>query len=223
MNPIEQVTSLKSQGKTEQEIAKILRQQGVSPKQITDALAQSQVKKNIPNIQNQQTMQPSIMQKYPQPPRPENFPDEEETYMPEPYPLQQMQDFQPQNYQSFQQDFPQPEQDYDAGSYETGNYDSDTMIDIAEQVLAEKMASISKQLDNISQSKILSQEKIKHVEERLAKIESTIDKLQLEILKKVSSYGDNLQSIKNEMSMMQDSFGKIVNSAVNKASNSKKK
>ena len=43
----------------------------------------------------------------------------------------------------------------------------------------------------------------------MKRIESIIDKLQSSILEKVGSYGSNLDSIKKEMSMMQDSFGRI--------------
>ena len=37
-----------------------------------------------------------------------------------------------------------------------------------------------------------------------------MDKLQLAILNKIGSYGKTLESIKKEMSMMQDSFGKAL-------------
>jgi hypothetical protein len=218
MTALEQVTNLKAQGKSEQEIANTLRQQGVSPKQITDSLSQSQVRTNVPNIQDQQKeMQASIMQnssqqkqQAPLPPKPQDFPEEQENYMPEPYPSHQMQDFHPDS----QQGFPDPYQS--EPNLETENYDSNTMIDIAEQVLAEKMATISRQLDTISQSRSLSQEKINHMDERLKRMESIIDKLQIEILKKIGSYGENLQSIKGEMSMMQNSFKKIVNPLANR-------
>jgi len=45
----------------------------------------------------------------------------------------------------------------------------------------------------------------------LKRMEKTIDKLQMAILEKVGSYGRGLESIKKEMIMMQDSFGKMVN------------
>jgi len=48
--------------------------------------------------------------------------------------------------------------------------------------------------------------------ERLKKIETTMDKLQIAILEKVGSYGQNLDGIRKEMSMMQDSFSKMVSS-----------
>src|SRR3989344_4397433 len=38
-----------------------------------------------------------------------------------------------------------------------------------------------------------------------------IYRLQISVLEKVGSYGQGIESIKKEMSMMQDSFGKMVN------------
>ena len=60
----------------------------------------------------------------------------------------------------------------------------------------------------------LTQTKIDNIADRLKRIEATIDKLQMTILEKIGSYGNNLESIKKEMAMMQDSFGKVVNQAV---------
>jgi len=212
MNPIDEITKLKQQGKSEQEIANTLNQQGISPKQITDALGQAQVKSNVPNVQNQQEMQPSIMpqgEELEPPKPPQQKAPQEEHYTP---PQESFQDFQSQySPQGYEQDFYQPQEEY-----ETGSYDADTMIDIAEQVLTEKMAEINKQLGNINELKTLSQTRINHIEKRLEKIESIIDKLQIAILQKIGSYGENLNSIKNEMGMMQDSFGKMVNPIVNR-------
>ena len=58
----------------------------------------------------------------------------------------------------------------------------------------------------------LLQARVENISERLKKIETTIDKLQIAILEKVGSYGQNLESVKKEMSMMQDSFSKMVSS-----------
>ncbi|PNX47553.1 MAG: hypothetical protein BV456_10845 [Thermoplasmata archaeon M8B2D] len=113
-----------------------------------------------------------------------------------------------------------PEQNY---GYDTeyqpmpqspGVVDSDTTIEIAEQVFSEKSKEIQKNIDDLTEISTLVQSKIESFSERLKRIESTIDHLQSEILDKVGSYGSNLDSIKKEMSMMQDSFGKVVNSAL---------
>jgi hypothetical protein len=51
---------------------------------------------------------------------------------------------------------------------------------------------------------------MENISDRLKKIETIIDKLQIAILEKVGSYGKNLEGIKKEMSMMQDSFSKMI-------------
>ena len=53
------------------------------------------------------------------------------------------------------------------------------------------------------------------------RIENIIDKLQISILEKVGSYGKNLENTKKEMSMMQDSFRKVMNSPREKDTKSK--
>ena len=224
MGVLEQIMNLKSQGKPEREIIQNLQSQGVSPKEITSAFNQAQVKNEAINQYNNphDGMQPSIMQggedqlEEPEPPTPndqqkENFyTPQQEQYVPQ----MQAQGFQPYPSQGFQNDLYQP------AEYESSSYSTDTMIDVAEQVFAEKMSLISKQLDTLKELKTLTESRLIHIEERLRQVESVIDNLQLEILKKVGSYGENLQSIKNEMSMMQNSFGKIINPLVEKNSQS---
>ena len=53
---------------------------------------------------------------------------------------------------------------------------------------------------------------------RLARLEASIDKLQIAILEKVGSYGRGLDSVKKEVEMVQDSFSKIVNKVAEKHS-----
>ena len=84
------------------------------------------------------------------------------------------------------------------------------MIEIAEQVFAEKIRKIQKQLEDLNEFKTLADTKLTHATNRLRRIEETIDKLQMAILEKVGSYGRGLDSIKKEMSMMQDSFSKTL-------------
>ena len=92
------------------------------------------------------------------------------------------------------------------------------MIEIAEQVFAEKMRKMQKQLEDLNEFKTLAETKLTNTTNRLKRIESTIDKLQIAILEKVGSYGRGLDSIKKEMSMMQDSFSKTLPALVSKHS-----
>jgi len=103
--------------------------------------------------------------------------------------------------------YPQEGYEQEYGSYGGG---TDTMIEIAEQVFAEKMRKIQKQLEDLNEFKTLAETKLTNAISRLKRVEETIDKLQMAILEKVGSYGRGLDSIKKEMTMMQNSFSKTL-------------
>ena len=111
--------------------------------------------------------------------------------------------------------YPQESYEQDYGSYGGG---TDTMIEIAEQVFAEKMRKIQRQLEDLNEFKTLTETKLNNATSRLKRIEQVMDKLQMAILEKVGSYGSSLDSIKKEMSMMQDSFSKTLPALVAKHS-----
>ena len=108
----------------------------------------------------------------------------------------------------------------DDGSYDSGEYapDTDTMIEISEQVFAEKMKPVLEKIEKTIEFKTLSETKIENISHRLKRIESQIDDLQSAILEKVGGYGRGLEGVRKEMSMVQDSFGKIVNDLAEKHS-----
>lgn len=145
--------------------------------------------------------------------------NDEETYTPRPdYPAPEYEaQYPPQEYS---ENYAPQQQDYE--SY-APSYDSDIMIEIAEQVFAEKIKKIQKHVDESEEFKTLTRIKIDDIAERLKRIETTIDKLQITILEKVGSYGKNLESTKKEMEMMQDSFRKIINTPQKEKNISKKK
>ena len=82
-------------------------------------------------------------------------------------------------------------------------------MQIAEQVFDDKIKKIEKQTSEFNEFKTISKTQIDSIAERLKRIETMMDQLQIKILEKISSYGDNLDSIKNEMSMIEDSFQKM--------------
>ncbi|MCL5018234.1 MAG: hypothetical protein M1416_00495 [Candidatus Pacearchaeota archaeon] len=197
MGTIDDVMALKRQGFSDQDIVNELSQQGVSPREINDALKHAQIKNAVAdNDYNQgESMEPSIMQG--------------EEMMAAPAPQDMGAEYVPQEEQQY----------YQAGG-EGGGYeqyapapaavDTDTIIEISDQIFADRIKKFQKVLEATSEAAILLQSKFENLSERLKKIEMTIDKLQIAILEKVGSYGQNLESIKKEMSMMGDSFSKMV-------------
>ena len=202
---------MKSQGRSEQEIISALKEKGLPPRTIQDALNQASIKSAVAGIDTEE-MQQSIM-------GPEESQDEQpaqdydyqsQAQYPQ-YSYPQQESYTPQEAQNYYQ----PQQNY----YSQENYsysptDASNFVEIAEQVVIEKMKRVQKQLEDLNEFKILAEARISSTEERLKRIESMIDQLQISIIEKIGSYGQNLSSIKKEMSMMQDSFSKIINDAV---------
>ncbi len=229
MGILDQITQMKNQGQTEQDIIYALQQQGISPRDIQDALSQAQIKNAVIGVPDEE-MQQSIMDQpdteeqemfenqsfYPQQPA-ETMPQEpqyQENYPQEYFPQYSPQENYAQEYppQEYSQQY-SPQENYESSP---GLMDTNNLIEISEQVFAEKMKKIQKLLDSLTEFKTLTDIKLKGMEDRLKRIESIIDQLQISILDKIGSYGQNLDSIKKEMSMMQDSFGKIINPFLDK-------
>ena len=206
MGALEQITQLRNQGISDEDIIKTLQNGGFSPKEINDGFNQSQIKNavydvNPPENPENIPLPPEIGQQPPQPneiyaQNPETIPEEQDLYYPQP-----------------QQGQLQEQEDY----YSPGEFDTSTIIEISEQVFSEKIQTLQKKIEEIAEFKILAESKIDNLLGRIKNVEKIIDNLQISILKKVGSYGGNLESIKNEMSMMQDSFKKIVNPIVKHA------
>ncbi len=209
---LEQIMNMKKQGIPDQEIVNELSQKGISPKQINDALKQAQIKNAVSN-NSEEGLQPSIMpggESAPSPPANNNQEYQPQTYQAQAqYAPAPQEEYQPQEYQ--EQEQYAPGQGYEQQYPQTG-IDTDTVMEIADQIVSEKIKKIQKQTDTLTESSSLLKTKVDNVSERLKRIETTIDKLQIAILGKIGSYGDNLNDIKKEMSMMQNSFSKMISS-----------
>ncbi len=206
MGVLDEVNQMRGSGVSEQEIISSLQQKGVSPKDINAALDQSQIKNAVAG----ENLDPAIRGEVPPEP-PVGTPK----YNPQ---AREMAEYReppaaPQGEVSYEEEY-SPQENYpDSGGY--GGYGAgsgsgtDTFIEIAEQVFSEKIKHFEKQLEDLSEFKALAQVKLDHALERIKRIEGAMDKLQIAILDKVGSYGKTLEGIKKEMTMMQDSFGKL--------------
>ncbi len=212
MSILDQITQMKSQGRSAHEIIEYLQEQGIPPKEIQDAMSQAQIKNAISKSQVE-GMEQSIMDQNP-------YEEEGQDTMEA---AAQPPTYDPQMQESYQEYAPQyPQQDYSQGYPPEQGYaytqgaDTGTLVEIAEQVFNDKARKIQKQIESLNEFKVLSEIRLKNMEERLKRIEEMFDKLQLSILDKVGSYGKNLSSMQKEMDMMQDSFGKIAGSVLDK-------
>ena len=217
MGVLEEIIQMKNKGVSDNEIIKNLQEKGTSPKVINEALNQANIKSAVSSEEeyqgNEDYQAPSPRQ-------------ETGTYTPQTQEISEKETYQPQQGEPSLQ-----EEGYYPGSPQEEIYqdyqgvDTNTVIEISEQVFLEKIQKIQKQIETFSEFKAIEESRTKNLLERRKKIESIIDALQIRILEKIGSYGQNIEDIKKEMTMMQDSFGKMTDSAAKKiaATNSEQK
>lgn len=211
---VNQIKEMQDQGMNDEQIAQKLQEQGFSPLDINQSLEQARIKSAvssadeypIPTPNNE--MQPSVME----------MPQEQEQYpISEIEQLQQTQQPQTQQTQEYTPQYPPYPQYQQYQEYQPYQANTETITEIAEQIAQEKISALKKNLGNIEELKLKTERKIENIDERLKKIESIIDKLQAAILNKIGNYGENIEDIKEEMKMMQESFSKALNPLIDRA------
>jgi len=225
MATLERVIQMKQQGISDAQIVGTLRQEGVSPKEISETLSQSNIKLALSqenphqpeNNQINNSMQQSIMNAQVTPEKPvdnEGYTDYSENSAPSPtYSENSMQSSEEQNpaanEQLSQEYYPEYQQQYQ--EYQPPqSLDIETVNDIAEQLIEEKTEKLEKQISVFTQFREEIQFDVQRMNERLSKIESKFDELQMAIIRKIGDYGRDIQNISKEMYMTQESFSKII-------------
>jgi DNA-binding FrmR family transcriptional regulator len=210
MGTLEEVKRMQQEGKSDREIISVLQQQRTSMDEIQEALAQSKIKQAVSNefeysqnyqeapadiqmtrqVQQNPGMEPSLLgsENSEQP--------QEESHETQQNPAQQIyQDAYPE-YSSY-------------GS--SSSFSADTISEIAEQAVVEKLSSIRNKMDSILDTKTILDSKISSLDERLKRLEKMIDRIQLSVLQRVGEYVSNVEDIKREMVETQKSFKSLLN------------
>lgn len=194
---IDTIKQMQQQGITDENIVQSLREQGFAAKEIDDALSQSNIKAAvyeepgqnsiINNAPSPMEMQPSVMTQD----------------------ISQDQGMPQSVYPGYQQ---YPQYQAQEAYYQPPVAASNEMItEISEQIVSEKISEIKKTLSKLTEFKTLMESRVASMDERLKRIESTIDKLQSSILGKVAGYAESIQDVKQELNGMQESFSKVIN------------
>jgi len=211
MTMIDDVRNLRQQGLSDSEISQRMREQGFSPKDIRDSLAQADIKNAIyqpegeySEYEAEELPQPQQMQQSMMPVRQQSTQSqqtgEQEFYPPEPAPTESTEEY---IYPT-----PQPYQEYQPYQYQ--EVSTDTIAEIADQLVSERIEDIKTRIDQLLASKARVDNKIENIDIRLKKIEDTIDKLQADILRKVAGYGTSISDLSKEMRGVRESFTKIL-------------
>lgn len=259
MAVIDTISQMKNQGVPTGKIIQSLKEQGYSPKEINEALSQSEIKtalttastkygNNLPTppnaldgSSNQQqedyfTMPQSGFEDMQQSmelaqPRQENEQataqktqsDYSQQQVPQEYTTQQ--EYAPQTEYAQSQEFTQPQgfsQQQEYAPYAPKEYpypeytqpqgiDVETITDIATQIAEEKLEAIKKEVMNFAKFRRHKEEQMNGIEQRLDKIETRLEELQMSIIRKVGEYGENIQQIADELKATQHSFSKVLN------------
>lgn len=190
---LDTVKQMQAQGIQDIEIIQKLQEQGFDPKEINDTLSQSRIKAAVSGGY-ETNGQDSVIN---------NAPGEMQQS------VMSQQEQQPQQYvyptEAYSQEYYQPQ---------SQGASSETITEIADQIFSEKAGDIKKALSILADFKIITEAKLSSLDSRLKKIEMIIEKLQAGIIGRVGEFGQAVTDIKDEMSMMQESFSKVVNQAV---------
>jgi hypothetical protein len=292
MGYLDQVLNLKKEGKSDEEIKKILSETGASPKDIDEAIKQAEIKSAISEFGTDEELQPSMMDgeepeepnipipnqeekkpnkkeeieepkivnpfeisqqefniplnnsqqflnmnndidpnfyNYPKQSQEENYENfynpkkmtqEEnfyESYSSQDYPNEQyppQQEYYEQ-YPSYNQEYPNYPQEYSAYNQyspneNSQNIDMDNIIEMVNQIFLEKIKKFQEERESLLEDLNSLKSRVGFIDERLKRIENFIEKLQLSILERIGDYGQDLNNIKKEIGLMQDSFSKFV-------------
>lgn len=213
MGALEQVMQLRGQGMNDEDISGNLQQQGVTPKEINDAINQANIKNAVAG-EDPQTAQgeaqaaPAAGEQYAPPAAAGG-------YAP-----------QTQDYSQQQGGTAAPQEYYEEAAYGTGaaaGTSPDTMIELANQVFSEKIRKTSKAVDELTEFKTLTQVKLDNIEERLKRMEKIIDTVQIKVLEKVGSFSSEMKKTQKELEMVENTVSKISKASATKKTTSKKK
>ena len=222
MGALEEVQRMQQSGMAESEIVAKLQEQGVSYRDISDAIAQSKIKAAVGGQYNSQQEQPQPNYETDETAVNNSFIDAANVVAQPPQGMQPslLQAPAPASDPNQQEYFPTYEQnaataqgayDYSQGyDYTSSALSSDTITEISEQIVSEKMADVRRKMEKIISMKTELEAKTEAMEERLKRIEKIIDALQASVLRKVGDYVTNVEDIKHELIETQKTFAKAL-------------
>ncbi|MFH0808430.1 MAG: hypothetical protein V1888_02335 [archaeon] len=232
MTTLDRIIEMQRQNISDSEISIQLQNEGISPTEINDSFNQAKIKNAVSPtsiISTPEGMQPSMMsmgsmQKQIQ--TPTTAPRAQEAYQPQQFPQQQDEYYQQtrapvttpriqETYQPQQQDeyYQQTPQAYQGQDYyeQQGSLGPETISEIAEQVVTEKLENYKANVGDIVSFKNQIQNKVEDIDDRLKRIESSIDKLQQAIIGKIGEFGESSAMIHKDLDNLHGTVAKLMN------------
>jgi len=210
----EDVLKMYQTGMTDADIVQRLTRQGYSPLQISEAINQARVKQSVSGGA-EAGMTPSIMEEQVPTPSPYQPPVPSPTMpMPQQMPPAQMPSPRAQPQQQPEYYYPYQYPTYEQQGAPQQKMETEDIEEIAEEIVNEKWQEIKSKISDFIEWKTYADKRIIAVEDRLKRIESSFDRLQISLLGKVQEYGQNIRDLGSEMGSMQNAFGKVLSPLV---------
>jgi DNA-binding transcriptional MerR regulator len=203
---LQKVAQLQAQGMQDADIIKQLQAEGVPPKDIGDAINQVKIKQAVGPEQTTPTqdMQQSIMQP-------------QEQQMQQALPAEQIQQQTPmqtpQEQAAYDQAYYQTPQAYPQQAYypQAGGFDTETISEIADQIVTEKLQEQNEKTGDISAFKSSTEEQLENLSQRLEQIEASIEQLQQAVIAKIGEFGQTGEYIKKDLNNLHNTVSKLMN------------
>ncbi len=204
MGLLEEVQRMRQTGLQDDEIVLKLQEQGNPYRAISEAMSQSKIKQAIEEPEIPLPPMPSDSQMPQQEYQEQNMQQMQPSMPMQQEPQNQQEYFSGYNPESQAQNTQQPNYEYSQG------LSSDTIMEISEQIVSEKLSDVRKKLEKMSNFKTELETKTEAIEDRLKRIEKIIDTLQASVLRKVGDYVTNVEDIKTELIETQKTFAKVL-------------
>ncbi len=198
MAALDRLLQLQQQGFAEQEIINVLQQEGFQMKEINDSLNQAKIKSAVSqgSEQYESSVQENSIGDY----------TSGGNYLPVDnaqgsYPIQGEQPY---------TDYP-AQQEYGAGYYQDQGGSTETMTDIAQQVINEKTQEINKKIDVLTQAKNQNQRDVEELKDRIKRIEASLDVIQKAIIGKIGEFGESTKMVQKDLENIHGTMSKMMN------------
>ncbi len=210
---LDRVIQMQQQGMQNSEIYKKLTEEGISPKEIDEALNQANVKTAV---SQDPSLQPETIPKQSQEITSQTMPVGEPTQEMQQSimePNQQEQALQPPEQVSQPQYYPETPQAYPEEAYypEQPALSTDTITEIAEQVVMEKLQEYEQKINNLVSFKNQIDEEVKDINERLKRVENSVEKLQQVLIGKIAEFDENASYIRKDLKNLHNTVSKLMN------------
>jgi hypothetical protein len=237
---LDRIQKMKQAGMSESQLTTTLMQEGISPKEVNEALGQSKIKSAIYSeepAQKEPEMQQSIMEQPSEQATQEsqvgtpntgyqqqnyNYPQQSETqnYYQNPNQVASQEGYSQQAYDptAYAQDPNQQAyaQDPNQPVYYQQAMDMETVRDIARQEIEDNLKKVRQEIDTLNKIKTELKFEVQGMDTRLARIEAVIQELQSAIIRKMGEYGEAISGISQEVRATQNSFSKMINPIIDK-------